>query len=52
MPDGYALMWSESCEHYYGLRWDGLESNIDCRKWAVYLWAKADAPKFGPEPPL
>jgi len=50
MPDGYVCMWSGITEHYYWLRWDGAESEINCDKWAVYRSAKMDSLKFGPAP--
>ena len=46
MPNGYELMWSSITEYFYWLRWDGIESNINCNKWAVYKSAKADSVKF------
>lgn len=45
MPSGYALMMSADMIYYYGLKHDGTETVIDCRKWAIYRWAKRDAEK-------
>ena len=43
MPTGYALMVNSDGSHYYGLKHDGTETDIDCNKWAIYRWAKRDA---------
>jgi hypothetical protein len=47
MPDGYALMLTEECGHFYWLRADSAESAIHWNKWAVYHWAVNDKEKRG-----
>jgi hypothetical protein len=46
MPDGYDLMTDTDRAHYFWIRYDGVESVIDCDKWAAYRGAKEDSKKL------
>jgi hypothetical protein len=40
MPHGYALMLNSDADHYYWLKHDGSEGEINWDRWAVYRSAR------------
>lgn len=38
VPDGFAVLLNADQSHFFGLKWDGTESEIHWNRWAVYRW--------------
>lgn len=44
LPEGYKVIWSESCDHYLGINGD-IESEIYCCRFMARKWCFASAQK-------